>query len=119
MSKKQTSYEGSKFESEFYTMKQVTKYVHSLCYKLPMMGIPCSDPKFIYGDNQSILKNTSVPSSQLKKKSNSIAYHFVYNRCTRNEWQTAYVNTHVSPVDLLTKLLPSGDKRNSFIRRML
>ena len=32
---------------------------------------------FVYGDNQSILANTTGPDSALKKKSNSIAFHFV------------------------------------------
>lgn len=41
------------------------------------MGIPCDDPTYIYGDNQSVLKNSSMPDSMLKKKSNSIAYNFV------------------------------------------
>ena len=48
-----------------------------LRYKLRMFGIPCEEPTFIYGDNQSVLANTMAPDSQLKKKSNSVAYHFV------------------------------------------
>ena len=41
------------------------------------MGISCDDLTFIYGDNQSVLANTTVPDSSLKKKLQSIAYHFV------------------------------------------
>ena len=44
---------------------------------LLMMGILCDDPTFIYGDNQSVLANTTVPDLMLKNKSQSIAYHFV------------------------------------------
>ena len=42
-----------------------------------MMGIPVLGPVYISGDNQSVLANSTVPESQLKKKSQSIAYHFV------------------------------------------
>lgn len=49
------------------------------------MGIDCSSPAFTYGDNQSVLCNTSIPSSQLKKKVNSIAFHFVHEGCARDE----------------------------------
>ena len=58
-------------------MKQATEYVKGFCYKLKMMGIPVEDPTFIFGDNQSVLANTTMPESMLKKKTQSIAYHFV------------------------------------------
>ena len=119
MSKKQASCETSTFGSEFCAMKQGTEYVRGLRYKLRMMGIPCSSPTYVFGDNQSVLANTTAPASQLKKKSNSIAYHFVREGSARDEWRTTYVNTHENPADLMTKPLPSGDKRSSFIRSML
>ena len=119
MSKKQTSIETSSFGSEFTAMKQCTEYIRGLRYKLRMMGIPCEAPTFIFGDNQSVLCNTSIPDSTLKKKSNSIAYHFVREGCARDEWRTAYVNTHLNPADLLTKPLKAGEKRSSFVRMIL
>ena len=76
-SKKQNSVESSSFGSKFIAMKQCCEYVCGLRYKLRMMGISCEDPTFIYGDNQSVLANTTIPDSTLKKKSHSIAYHFV------------------------------------------
>ena len=69
--------------------------------------------------NQSVLWNTSVPDSVIKKKSNSIAYHFVREGVARDEWRTAYVNTHLNPADLLTKPLPSGEKRTRFTSYIL
>ena len=119
MSKKQTSVETSSFGSEFIAMKQCTEYIRGLRYKLRMMGIPCNDPTFVFGDNQSVLANTTAPDSTLKKKSQSIAYHFVREGVARDEWRTAYVNTHLNPADLLTKTLPSGEKRMSFVRMLL
>ena len=35
------------------------------------------------------------------------------------EWRTSYVNTHENESDLLTKVLPSGEKRKNFVRRIL
>ena len=83
------------------------------------MGIPCEDPAFIQGDNQSVLANTSIPDSTLKKKSQSIAYHLVREGAARDEWRTSYVNTHDNESDLLTKVLPAGEKRHGFVRRVL
>ena len=119
LSKKQNGIETSSFGSEFTAMKQCTEYVRGLRYKLRMLGIPVELPTYIYGDNQSVLANTTVPDSTLKKKSNSIAYHFVREGCARDEWRTTYVNTHENVADLLTKPLPSGEKRTGFVKMIL
>ena len=118
-SKKQTSVESASFGSEFTAMKQCCEYIRGLRYKLRMMGIPCNGPALILGDNQSVLANTTIPDSTLKKKSQSIAYHFVREGVARSEWRTAYVNTHDNEADLLTKLLPCGPKRIGFINNLL
>jgi hypothetical protein len=67
-----------------------------------MMGIPCDGPAYILGDNQSVLANTTVPDSTLKKKSQSICYHFVREGAASDEWKISYVNTHSNEPDLLT-----------------
>jgi hypothetical protein len=118
-SRKQNSVESSSFGSEFVAMKQCCEYLRGLRYKLRMMGIPCTGPAYILGDNQSVLSNTSIPDSTLKKKNQSIAYHFIREGAARDEWRTSYVNTHNNEADLLTKLLPAGDKRKGFVRRLL
>lgn len=119
MSKKQTTVETSSFGSEFIAMKQCCEYIRGLRYKLRMMGIPVVGPAYISGDNQSVLANTTIPDSVLKKKSQSIAYHFVCEGSARGEWRTAYVSTHENESDLLTKLLPYGEKRKNFVRNLL
>jgi hypothetical protein len=119
MSKKQTSVESSTFGSEFMAMKHCCEYIRGLRYKLRMMGIPCELPAYIKGDNQSVLANTSIPDSTLKKKSQSIAYHLIREGSARDEWRTTYVNTHDNESDLLTKVLPSGEKRRGFVRKVL
>ena len=118
-SKKQTSVESSSFGSEFVAMKQCCEYIRGLRYKLRMMGIPVEGPTYIYGDNQSVLANTTIPDSTLKKKSQSIAYHLVREGVARDEWRTSYVNTHDNPADLLTKQLPQGEKKKGFVFNLL
>ena len=61
----------------------------------------------------------TIPDSTLKKKSQSIAYHFVHEGVARDEWRTSYVNTHDNEADLLTKQLPHGEKRKGFMSNLL
>lgn len=119
MSKKQNSVESSTFGSEFIAMKQCCEYVRGLRYKLRMMGIPCEGPTYILGDNQSVLANTTIPDSTLRKKSQSIAYHYVREGSARDEWRTSYVNTNDNESDILTKVLPFGEKRKRFVRNLI
>ena len=71
LSKKQASCEVSTFGSEFTAMKQACEYVRGLRYRLRMMGIPVDEPAFVFGDTKSVLANTTVPGSTLKKMMNS------------------------------------------------
>ena len=100
-------------------MKQATEYLRGLQYKIRMMGIPVDELAFIFGDNQTVLANTTIPESTLKKKTQLIAYHFVREGSARDEWQSAYINTHENVADMLTKPLPSGEKRWKFVRMLL
>ena len=110
-SKKQGGCETSSFGSEFIAMKAACEYVRGLRYKLRMMGIRVNNPAFLYGDNQSVLWNVSVPDSMLTKKSHSISYHFCREGCAREEWVAGYIHTGQNPSDLLTKNLPPGEDR--------
>ena len=80
---------------------------------------PVELPTYIFGDNQSVLANTTNPHSNLKKKSSSVAYHFVREGTAKDEWRTTYLSTHLNPVDMLTKSLLGGQKPTLFISYLL
>ena len=98
-------------------MEQATEYTRGLRYKLRMFEIPVTETAFVHGDIQLVLCNTTAPKTTLKKKSNAIAFHFVREGCARDEWRTAYINTHLNVVDLLTKLL-AGIKQWKFVQML-
>ena len=104
---RQNTVETSSFGSEFMAMKLARKYICALLYKLRMMGIPFSDPCFVYGYNKLVFYNTALPESTLNKKSNSIAYHAVREVVSAGEWLTGYEPTDTNVSQLLTKPVPS------------
>ena len=118
-SKKQAMVESSVFGAEFCAMKIGIETCRGLRYKLRMMGIPLSGPTYVYGDNQSVIHNTSKPESTLKKKSNSIAYHACRESVAMGESLTTHISTHLNPADLATKVLPGGIKRDRTIDLVL
>ena len=119
LSKKQKSVETSSFGSEFVAMKICCEYLRGLRYELRMMGIPVRNLVFTYGDNQSVLCNTTIPDSTLKKKSNSIAHYFVREEVARDEWRIVYINTDANPSDFMTKALPVGINRKQKFRAIV
>ena len=58
---------------QFVATKHAIKYSRGLRYKLRTIDFPVEGCAYIYGDNQSVLVNTTTPHSQLKKKSNNVA----------------------------------------------
>ena len=58
-----------------------------------MMGVNIDGPTYVYGDNMYVIHNTSKPESVLKKKSNSICYHFVRDAFAMRECLTTHVPT--------------------------
>ena len=72
--------------------KQAADYIWGFRYKLRMFGIPIEEPSYMYGDNKSVLARSKIPESTLKKKAQSIAFHFIREGCAADEWRTTYIN---------------------------
>ena len=83
-----------------------------------MFGIPVEEPSYMYGDNQSVLAGSTRPESNLKKKAQSIVFHFIREGCAADEWHTTYINTSENISDLMTKPL-SGEKRWRLVKMLL
>ena len=118
-SKKQGSVETSVFGAEFVVMKQGIEAIRGLRYKLRMMGVALTGPAFVYGDNMAVVYNTSKPTSTLKKKSNSVCYHFVRESAAMGEILVGHVASAKNPADIATKLIPGGMKRDGLVSLIL
>ena len=117
--RRQDTIETAVFGSEFVAMKTCTEANRALCYKLRMMGVPIEGPTYTYGDNMSVIHNTSNPESTLKKKSNSICYHAVRESVAMGEMMTAHVKSQNNLADLATKVLGGGWYRKLAVSRFL
>ena len=67
-SKEQHKLETSVFGADFVVMKQSKDVLQGLTFKLRMMGTPIFILSCIYGDDKSVVHNTSRPESVLRKK---------------------------------------------------
>ena len=99
-------------------MKQGIYALRDLRYKLRMMGVPLSNPSFIYGDNISVVHNTSRSESVLRKKSNSVCYCTVCESVTMGESLDGHIPRKENVADLRTKAL-YGHKRKYLVSNIL
>ena len=74
-------------------MKACCECLRGCNHRLQMMGTPCEVPSHVCGDNQSVLFNTTIPDSTLKKKSQSIAYHLIIKGAAWDERRTTHAIT--------------------------
>ena len=97
-------------------MKTGVEALRGIRYKLCMMGVPLTGPTYIYGDNISVIYNTSRPESTQKKKSNSIFYHVVQEAVASGECLTTHCKTRDNYSDMITKVLYIQKKRDNVAR---
>lgn len=116
--KKMNSIETSTFGSEFMALKIATEIVQGLRYKLRMMGVPLDGPAHVCVDNQSVVYNTTLPESTLKKKSNAVAYHFVRENVAADTIDIRFEPSESNLADCLTKIQP-GPVRQRLIQKIL
>jgi len=118
-SKRQGTVETSVFGAEFVAMKVGFENARAVRYKLRMMGVPIDEPVYVYGDNMSVIHNTQKPESTLKKKSNSICYHYIRECIAMGEALTSHIRSEDNPADICTKLISGGEKRNRILRNIM
>jgi hypothetical protein len=102
-SKRQHTVETSTFGSEFVAMKVAKELIVALRYKLGMFGVPITGPVNVLGENQGVVKNTSIPKSTLNKKHVSIAYHIVRKAAAQGILRVGKEDTATNLGDLFTK----------------
>ncbi len=117
-SKAQSTVEASTFGSEFVALRICVEMLEALRYKLRMFGVPIDGAANVFCDNKSVVTNATVPTSTLKKKHNSIAYHRVREAVAAGVLRIAKVHTTENLADLLTKPL-SATASKALIQKIL
>jgi hypothetical protein len=77
ISKRQNTVETSTYGSELVASRIATELILEVRYMLRSLRVALDGPVLMLGDNMSVVLNTTVPSSVLKKKYNAITYHRV------------------------------------------
>ena len=114
-SKKQNTVESATFRAEMVTMRTAQDLTVALRIKLKMFGVPIDCSADFFCDNESVVKNTSIPTSVLAKKHNAVNYHIICKSAAAGTLRVAKIPTKENKSDALTKIQPHS-QRNYLLR---
>jgi hypothetical protein len=103
--KKQATVETATYGSEFMVARQAVEQILDLRYTLHMMGIPIDGPSWLFGDNQSVITSSTIPTSTLNRRHNALSYHRVRECIAMKIIYYLHVAGINNPSDVLTKFL--------------
>lgn len=103
--KRQKTVEISTYCSEISAARMATETIIELRYHLRMIGVPIDDSFMLLGDNMSIILNTTLPSSMLKKKANAISYHKIRESVVCKILKFGFIKSTRNISDIFTKAL--------------
>ncbi|MGL4933428.1 MAG: reverse transcriptase domain-containing protein, partial [Aeromonas sp.] len=100
--KRQATVETTTYGSEFNAARAATEQIMDLRYTLRMLGVPIGD-SYMFGDNQSVVTNSTVPHSKLNKRHNALAYHRVREAIAAKILKFFHIEGKNNPADVLSK----------------
>ena len=70
-----------------------------------MLGVPLDGSSMLFGDNQSMIMNTTVPGSTLKKRHSAVAYHRIREAVASSIVNIIHCRSETNLSNILTKPL--------------
>ena len=102
-SKKQNVVDAAVYGSEFMAARIATQQVIDLRITLRYMGVALDGPAWMFGDNESVIKSSTIPASTLNKRHNALSYHTVRAAISTGVMKFYHVPGVENIADVLTK----------------
>ena len=107
--KKQNTVESATYGSEFVAARIATEQIMDLRLSLRYLGVPLDGPSWMFGNNLSVIKSATIPSSTLKKRHNALAYHRVREAIVSKIVRFCHIEGKYNPADVLSKYMSSHE----------
>jgi hypothetical protein len=91
------------YGSELVASRFATEHILEFRFMLRSLGVDLDGPMLMLVHDISVVVNTTVPSSVLKKKQNAIAYHRVREAIAAKVMGFAFIKSEENASDILTK----------------
>jgi hypothetical protein len=102
-SKRQATVESATFGSEFTAARIAVDQIIDLRITLRYLGVPIRQKSYMFGDNQAVVRNSSIPQSSLNKRHNALAYHRVREMIAAKVLGYYWIDGSSNPADIVSK----------------
>jgi hypothetical protein len=102
-SKRQATVETATFGSEFTAARIAVDQIIDLRTTLRYLGVPVHAKSFMFGDNQAVVTNSSIPHSSLNKRHNALSYHRVREMIAAKILGYYWIDGKKNPADIVSK----------------
>ena len=102
-SKKQPTVETATYGSEFIAAKLAVEQIMAMRLTLRYLGVEIKGSTRLFGDNGSVVTSASVPDSPLRKRHQSLAYHYTREAIAAGAVDFRHIPGHLNPADILSK----------------
>jgi hypothetical protein len=102
-SKRQATVETATFGSEFTAARIAVDQIMDLRTTLRYLGVPVHEKSYMFGDNQSVVTNSTIPHSSLNKRHNALAYHRVREMIAADILGYYWIDGKDNPADIVSK----------------
>ena len=101
--KRQATVETATFGSEFTAARTAVDQIIDIRTSLRYLGVPVLEETYMFGDNESVVKNSTLPHSILNKRHNALSYHRVREAIAAGFLKFYHVRGENNPADILSK----------------
>jgi len=102
-SKRQSTVETASYGSKFMAARIAVDQIIDLRISLRYLRVPVNESTFMFGDNQSVVKSSTIPTSALNKRHNALSYHRVREAIAAGIIKFFHINGKDNPADVLSK----------------
>ena len=102
-SKRQACVQTATFGSEFVAARIAVDHIMDLRNTLRYLGVPINTMSYMFGDNQAVVTNSTVPHSCLSKRHNALSYHRVREAIAAKVLTFFWINGKKNPADIVSK----------------
>ena len=100
---KQSTCETATYGSEFSVGRTGMDQVQDLRTLLRYLGVPVKDKSRVFGDNESVVRSSTVPHSRLLCRHSALAYHRVRECIASGMASFHHLPGALNPADILSK----------------
>ena len=102
-SKKQATAETATYGAEFLAARTCMEQIVDLRNAFRYLGVPVFETSYVFGDNESQIKSSSIPYAKLSKRHNILSWHYVRNQIAMGFISMHHIPSRFNVSDTLSK----------------